>query len=48
MTKVNAALAYLKKGMTEERETHVAEVLNMEYVKAAREILSREEVPAAE
>ena len=48
MTKVNAALAYLKKCMTEERETHVAEVLNMEYVKAAREILSREEVPAAE
>ena len=48
MTKVNAAIAYLKNGMTEERETHVAEVLNMEYVKAARDILSREEVPAAE
>lgn len=43
MTKVNAAVAYLKQGITEERETHVAEVLNMEYVKAARDILSRVE-----
>ena len=43
MTKVNAAVAYLKQGITEERETHVAEVLNTEYVKAARDILSRVE-----
>ena len=43
MTKVNAAVAYLKQGITEERETHVVEVLNMEYVKAARDILSRVE-----
>lgn len=42
MTKLNSAIAYLKQGFTEERETHVAEVLNMEYVKAAREILEKE------
>ena len=49
MTKVNAATAYLKQGITEERETHVAEILNMEYVKAARDILTRvDEEPKSE
>lgn len=49
MTKVNAATAYLKHGITEERENHVAEILNMEYVDAARDILSRaKEEPKSE
>lgn len=44
MTKLNSAIAYLKQGFTEERETNVAEVLNMEYVKAARAILEKENI----
>lgn len=44
MVKLNAALAYLRGNITEERETHVAELLNMEYVKAAREILEKENI----
>lgn len=49
MAKVNVAIASLKHGATEEHETFVASLLGAEYVKAARDILSRDkEEPKSE